>query len=658
MLVNRISGIQTRNRTSDRRAVSPAEAVQKQPLLRLSGFGVTFPAAHGGQIRAVEDVSISIGRGESYAFVGESGSGKTTTCLGFARLLADGKHELSGKAEFDGVDLVTTNSATLSRIRGHRIGVVFQDAAGRLDPLKTVRSHFLSTLRRLLGLQGRKALDKACECLAEVGLKDAATVLEKYPHELSGGMAQRVMIALALAGDPDLIIADEPTTALDLENRRRILTLLKNLTKDRGAALILVTHDLQAAAYCGRIAVFYAGQVVETADLTAGLTGLRHPYSTALLRTVPRLHQAEPPQPIGGVMPAHGHRSAFCRFASRCQSRQPVCMSEPAVFKVHQDGGVRCHLPAGSLPVNTGESHFPNAAMPEKKEKGRTPGVVELQGICKTFQAKPFLGLIGRGPAKEILRNVSLSVGQGECLALIGESGSGKSTVCNIVLGLSAPTSGQITFNFDGSGNSLSLGNHHLPRAQMVFQDVHSAFDPRLTIGSQIAEPLRVNGIGTARERHEAALRMLRKVRLEDDHMNARSSELSGGQLQRAAIARALMLEPGLLVCDEPTSALDVSVQAEIIGLFQELKQTLGVAILFVTHDLAAVWPLADRVAVMLSGEVVETGKPRQIAERPQHPYTRRLIELCTSFEKGLMGEGGAPAASTPFRQDLLEKVV
>ncbi|WP_417766669.1 oligopeptide/dipeptide ABC transporter ATP-binding protein [Stappia sp.] len=656
MLAKRLSDVQSGNQASFRRDVGPAEVVKTQPLLRLSGFGVAFPTADGGQVHAVEGVSITVGKGQSYAFVGESGSGKTATCLGFARLLARGRHRLSGQAVFDGIDLIAANNGALSKIHGRRIGVVFQDAVGRLDPLKTVRSHFLTTFRHLVGLRGRKAVEKAHASLAEAGLGDPASVLEKYPHELSGGMAQRVMIALALAGDPELIIADEPTTALDLENRLRILALLKNLTKTRDAALILVTHDLQAAAYCDRIAVFYAGQLVETADISAGLGELRHPYSTALLRSVPRLRQSEPPKPIGGVMPAHGERGDLCRFAARCQHRRSDCMLEPVVLRTHGEGSLRCHVPAETLPALATELRFSHASK-VKIVKKSVPAVIELREICKAYQTKPFLGLIKRGPARQILRNVSFSIGEGECLALIGESGSGKSTVCNIVLGLSAPTSGYVEFDFDGSNGPDPI-KRRLPRAQMVFQEVHSAFDPRLTIGRQIAEPLRVNGIGTAADRRDAALKMLRKVRLEDDLMNARSGQLSGGQLQRAAIARALMLSPRLLVCDEPTSALDVSVQAEIIELFKELKQTLGVAILFVTHDLATVWPLADRVAVMLAGEVVETGPPDHVSEKPRHPYTRRLIELCTAFESGLPGACDSTAGTNPGDHGQMEKVV
>ncbi|WP_338532130.1 ABC transporter ATP-binding protein [Nitratireductor thuwali] len=619
---------------------------------------MTFQTARG-EVRAVENVSIDIERGATYAFVGESGSGKTATCLGLARLLQS-RHRLTGSAAFDGFDLATADERTLAAIHGRRIGFVFQDAAGRLDPLRNVKSHFLTTTRRLLGLRGPAALARILESLRNVGLFDVEAVLAKFPHELSGGMAQRVMIALALVGNPDLIIADEPTTALDAGNRLTILSLLTRLARQHSASLILVTHDLKAASFCDVLAVFYAGQVVEIARIDHGYDMLRHPYSRALLRAAPHLAEEWPARPIPGTMPAHGERGSVCRFAPRCSARRIACMNEPLTFKEDRQGGVLCQFPmveesfdeATEL-ISAGETR--GAARPVLSEP-----VLELDRVSKAFHARSLFGFGRKRLGGHALLDVSLVVHKGECLALVGESGSGKSTICNLVLGMCQPSAGRVNLRIDGEEPFAGAARKSVPRVQMIFQDPQSAFDPRIPIGEQVAEPLRVNGIGTAASRLREARAMFDTVRLEHDFLSARPRQLSGGQLQRAAIARALILRPQLLVCDEPTSALDVSVQCEIVNLFGELKRSMGLAMLFVTHDLAAIRPIADRIAVMRAGEIVEEGSTAQIIAEPRHPYTQNLIDLSGGLSLGRADaqDRGRQPDLWPLGHDVREGVV
>lgn len=610
------------------------------PLLTIENYSVSFDTPNGPVV-AVEDINLAINRGETYAFVGESGSGKTVTCLGLVRLL-EGAYKTSGTVRLVDLDLTNVPDRALDNIRGRHIGIVFQDAVGSLDPIRTVGSHFAATIRRNTHLRGEAASRYAVELLAEVGLTDA-TVLAKHPHELSGGMAQRVAIALALVGDPELIVADEPTTALDAANKVRILQLLRRLCTQRRAALIFVTHDLLAAAkICDRVAVFYAGQIVEVARLNGGFSQLRHPYSLALLDSVPRLFGDPTPRPIPGEMPALANRDGLCRFRDRCPARVEKC----GAIALYPDRSGKtqalCHFPAAPrVGGHVDRVAKTINALPPQKSPTANAAIVELHEVSKTFGHKR-LDLFTRSSGHVALANVSLTVGKGECVALVGESGSGKSTIGRIILGLDRPTTGTVRFNLPQAARRLADSESKYP-VQIIFQDARAAFDPRLTIGQQIEEPLRVNHIGSPAMRQERVREMLNRVHLSPSLTSALPHEVSGGQLQRVGIARALVLNPSLLVCDEPTSALDVSVQAQIVNLLIQLKQSLGLSLLFITHDLAAARPLADRIVVLHQGAVVEAGETERVLQQAQHSYTQNLI---------LLSELGDPAGASAITHE------
>ncbi|WMT92551.1 ABC transporter ATP-binding protein [Pelagibacterium sp. H642] len=593
-------------------------------------------------IKAVEQITLSIRRGETIAFVGESGSGKTATCMGIARLI-EGAHTVSGSVVFGGIELTTAPDRDLDAIRGRRIGVIFQDAIGSLDPLRTVGSHFAAVIKRHTAKRGDLVTQRAMAILSEVGLSDA-DILKKYPHELSGGMAQRVAIALALVGDPELIIADEPTTALDAANKALILSLLQRLAIQRQAALILVTHDLLAAAKtCERVAVFYAGQLVETTELDPEFSRLVHPYSRALLDSVPRLSGDPTPRPIPGEMPSFADRDSFCRFRARCPAFIQRCSTVHLRADVLPVASALCLYPLRDEPSWA----RPTVSSTHARVGGQRAPAVELVKVGKIYARRslnPFHTMQRRA-----LASIDLAVGKGECVALIGESGSGKSTIGRIVLGLERPSEGEVRHHFSGAFGDVS---RRARRAQIIFQDARSSLDPRLTSLDQITEPMRVNAIGTAPERRSRALEMLDLVRLPSSVARALPRELSGGQLQRVAIARALVLNPGLLVCDEPTSALDVSVQAQIIGLLLRLKHELELSVLFITHDIAAARPLADRIAVLRNGSLVEISATEHLLNCPQHTYTRDLIAL-SGF-----GETARGGVETPIEAGFREEVV
>ncbi|WP_162894988.1 dipeptide ABC transporter ATP-binding protein [Rhizobium terrae] len=607
-----------------------SDAQPEPPLLCIEDYSVSFDTPAGRTV-AIEDINLEIDRGQTYAFVGESGSGKTVTCLGLVRLL-NGKHATSGSIWFDGVNLCDIPVRALDEIRGRRIGVIFQDAVGSLDPIRTVGSHFAATIRRNTGRRGPDASRHAVELLAEVGLDDGA-VLAKYPHELSGGMAQRVAIALALVGDPELIIADEPTTALDAANKVRILNLLRRLCTQRNAALIFVTHDLLAAAkLCDHVAVFYAGRIVEVAQLDVGFSKLRHPYSIALLRSVPRLVGDPAPRPIPGEMPSFADRDALCRFRDRCEYSVERCRTVAPGPDRFRRMHVQCHFPVNTtfgtaVPETADLSR--SVKFPATAPSSNAP-VVELRNVGKIFGGKR-LNPFAADNRHVALTGIDLAIGRGECVALIGESGSGKSTIGRIILGLDQPTTGTVKYNFAANDGGPRKTTRQYP-VQIIFQDARSALDPRLNIGQQIEEPLRVNHLGTAHMRRKRVAEMLDLVHLSPSFATALPHELSGGQLQRVEIARALVMNPSLLVCDEPTSALDVSIQAQIINLLMHLKQSLELSLLFITHDIAAARPLADRIAVLRQGALVEIGETERILRQARHPYTQELITL-TAYE-------------------------
>ena len=600
-----------------------------EPVLQVRDLVTRFETQRG-TVRAVQDVSFDVRAGETLALVGESGSGKSVTALSLMRLVRPPGRVVSGSVRFGGRDLLGLSEKEMRAVRGGGVSMVFQDPMSSLNPVMRIRTQLEETMLAHGKFTGTAARERAVELMRRVGIPDPEARLADYPHAFSGGMRQRVMIAMALANQPDVIIADEPTTALDVTIQAQILELLGELNRDLGTAIVLITHNLGVVARsCQRVAVMYGGRVVEQAPADELFAQPRHPYTRALLAATPHLAAARdvPLVPIDGRPPDLVAPIPGCAYAARCDAAQERCQREqPPEFS---DGGARAwecwvagedgQLPPAPLP-DVGER-------PNRDQRSDVP-LLSVEDLVKTFPVKRRAGRLRRTTTEvRAVDGVDLTIAPGETVGLVGESGCGKSTVARALLGIHPPTSGRITF--DGQDAS-ELSGEELRRfrsqVQLVFQDPMSSLNPRLTIGDAVREPLVVRGLaqGSAADRRVAEL--LELVGLDPEVATRYPHEFSGGQRQRIVIARALAVEPRLLVCDEAVSALDVSLQAQIVNLLQRLQRDLGLAYLFIGHDLATVRHISDRILVMYLGQVVESGPSELLTSRPQHPYTASLL--------------------------------
>ncbi|MCC2613936.1 ABC transporter ATP-binding protein [Neorhizobium sp. Rsf11] len=566
-----------------------------------------------GTVKAVNGVSFQIGQGERVAIVGESGSGKSAMAMSLLRLLAYPGKVVSGEINLDGRDLNRLSERQLNEIRGREVGTIFQDPMSSLDPVMRISKQMIPPIMRHLGLPQDKARAEAINWLDRVGIPDAARRIESYPFEMSGGMRQRVMIAMALSCRPRLIIADEPTTALDVTIQAQIVELLKELTAETGAAMVFITHDLGLVArFAHKVGVMYAGKLVEFGAVRDIFARPLHPYTQSLLDTIPPAHQQERRRlvQIPGVPPDMKQAVLGCAFKERCAGAHRHCFETAPELDMRQPG----HSAACWLPDGLGQDRFVEQALIPAMEPSGEPGdsrvVVEINNLHKHFVSRSSLPW-RKPPVLRAVNGISLRISKGEALGIVGESGCGKSTVARLLLGLDPATSGEIFI--DGM-------------AQMVFQDPSSSFNPKMTLSNIIQEPLVVTGWGTRTERQGRVRELLSQVGLDESYLHRYPSQLSGGQRQRVAIARALALKPSVVVADEPTSALDVSVRAQIINLLMDLKQKLRVSFVFISHDLLTVSYISDKIAVMYLGEVVEYGPADEVFHNPAHPYTQALI--------------------------------
>jgi peptide/nickel transport system ATP-binding protein len=580
---------------------------------------VTQFATASGVVHAVNGVSFQLYRGERLAIVGESGSGKSAMAMSLVRLLAFPGRVVSGEVLIGGRDVMGLSEKELNSIRGAEIGTIFQDPMSSLDPVMRIADQMVPPIMRHLGLSKVDAHDLALAWLDRVGIPDARQRIGAYPFEMSGGMRQRVMIAMALSCKPRLVIADEPTTALDVTIQAQIVELLKELTAETGTSMLFITHDLGLVArFAHKVAVMYAGRLVEIGSAVDIFARPRHPYSQSLLRTIPdaaggrrqRLMQ------IPGIPPDMRIPIAGCAFRPRCAAATEQCVTTaPGLTGRGRGHAAACWQPAGLGDVPA------TAAVTASVARGRTPvpaspvaarqDVFEINNLHKQFARTSVLPW-KKPVTVRAVNGVSLRLKRGETLGIVGESGCGKSTLARLLLGLDEPTAGQIYV----SGET-----------QMVFQDPYSSFNPKMKISSIIEEPLVVRGKGNRAERRAKVHSLISQVGLDENFLERYPSELSGGQRQRVAVARALALDPTVVVADEPTSALDVSVRAQIINLLCDLKEQLGVSFVFISHDLLTVRHVSDRIAVMYLGEVVEHGPADEIFEQPMHPYTRALLD-------------------------------
>jgi peptide/nickel transport system ATP-binding protein len=574
-------------------------------------------------VTAVDGISFDIEPGETVGLVGESGCGKTMTGSSIMRLLPPNGRIASGSVRLAGRELTALPERDMRQVRGRDVAMVFQDPLTSLNPTMTIGRQITEAVRLHRRVSAAEARARAVEVLRLVGMPQPEQRLHSHPHQLSGGMRQRVMIALALVCDPTALIADEPTTALDVTIQAQILQLLRDLRDRLSMGVLLITHDLGViAGQADRILVMYAGRIVESGPTREMFAHPRHPYTEALLGAIPRLDQDRNDElrSIPGLPPDLAHPPAGCRFAARCAFATDRCRTEDPALTDDGTRAYACFHPrlARQPVVETA----PRAAEERPVAEAGRP-LLELVDVRKEYPMPGRL-LARTAPTVKAVSSVSLTVSAGETFALVGESGCGKSTTGRLVVGLDEPTGGSISFDGETSGGRR-------PRVrptdlQLVFQDPSASLDPRMKVGASLLEPLAVQRVGR-RERSTRVAEMLDRVGLPANTLDRYPHEFSGGQRQRIGLARALMLGPRLVVADEPVSALDVSVQSQVLNLMKSLQRSMGLTYVLISHDLSVVRYLADRIGVMYLGKLMEVGPADRIYGRPTHPYTAGLLD-------------------------------
>jgi len=639
-----------------------------RPLLSIRDLVVEF-STPGGVVRVVDEVSYDVFAGETLGVVGESGSGKTVTVLAAMGLLPRRRlHAVRGQVIYDGDDLLSMPAEQLRAVRGSDIAMVFQDPISALNPVQRIGDQIAEAVELHERVGSRAARSRAVELLGLVGVPQPALRADQFPHQFSGGMCQRAMIAMAIANRPKVLIADEPTTAVDVSVQAQLLEVLRVAQRETGAAIVLISHDLGVIAETAdRLCVMYAGRVVESGTVPEVFARPRHPYTIGLLSCIPRLdREVSSLEPIPGQPPDPARLPAGCAFHPRCAlaAGRPACVERRPGPAEWSQGGRRsaCHF-ADELPQlvdpDAGERH--GAALtvpagdlaPADPHAGDGSAMLSVRGLVKQFPIRKGVLSATRGWVHAV-DDVSFSIPAGQTLGLVGESGCGKSTTARLLIRLDDPTAGTVMV---GGTDVAAAGRSALrrvrQRVQMVFQDPYGSLNPTLTVGDNVAEPLRVAGGVTRARRAARADELLGRVGLNAGHAARYPHELSGGQRQRVAIARALALRPDLLLLDEPVSALDVSVQAQVLNLLNELKAEFGLAYLLVSHDLSVVRYMSDRVAVMYLGKIVEIGPAAEVFGAPAHPYTRALLasvpqprprEPGQDYRAPLRGEVPSPA--------------
>ena len=605
-----------------------------KPLLEVTDLTVSF-ASEAGAVRAVRGMSYTVHPGETLAIVGESGSGKSVSSLAVMGLLP-GNAAITGQIKFKGQDLLTQNDKQLSHLRGSGISMVFQDPLSALTPVYTIGDQIAEAVLIHQRVSKAEAKKRAVELLDIVGIPNPKLRADSFPHEFSGGMRQRAMIAMAIANDPDLIIADEPTTALDVTIQAQVLEVLKKAKEVTNAATVLITHDLGVVAgFADRVMVMYAGKAVETAAVDEIFYHPRMPYTMGLLGSIPRMdvEEKEPLIPIEGTPPSLVGLPVGCPFATRCPIVVDKCREvEPGLDPTDRaDHFAACHRSVEIAQRNWSASEvFVRPEVPasqlEQVPREERDVVLELADLHRAFAIKKGAVIRRSVGSVRAIDGISLDIRQGETLGLVGESGCGKTTTIMEIMSLLPPQQGTIAVL--GKDTSRLKGqDRRTMRADLsiVFQDPMASLDPRMPIGDLLAEPMWVQKF--SKDRIKTRVReLLTMVGLRPEHASRYPTEFSGGQRQRIGIARALALDPKVIVLDEPVSALDVSIQAGVINLLDELKAKMGLSYLFVAHDLSVVRHIADRVAVMYLGRIVEIGETRKIFREPSHPYTQALL--------------------------------
>jgi peptide/nickel transport system ATP-binding protein len=607
-----------------------------------------FPLSHG-TIRAVDGVSFSVGRGKVLGLVGESGSGKTVTGFSILRLLDPPGEIVGGRILFDGMDLTRLAEDDMRKLRGRRIAMVFQDPMMALNPVLRIGTQMLETIQAHEPTTEEEARSRSIAALGRVGIPSPEERLAAYPHQLSGGMRQRVAIAIALLHRPDIIIADEPTTALDVTIQGQILHEMQRLIRETGTSMIWITHDLAVvSSLADEIAVMYAGRIVESGTVETVLTTPRHPYTRGLLDSIPDENpRGQPIRVIPGTTRSLKSLSPGCSFQPRCVRRADACAVMPDLIELEPGHAVRCIHPitlaesaAARAPAQQGcQQDAPGEGLTEASDV-----ILSVEQVTKVFVRK--VGIAGRivnllgadeKPEKVVaVDGVSFSIRRGEVVGLVGESGCGKSTLGRLVAGIAPLTGGSITYG-DGAGEPRAIDAAHGGELgiQMVFQDPYASLNPRMRVAEIIAEAPLHHGLISPAESEHFVVDMMEQVGLDPALRRRYPHQFSGGQRQRVGIARALAINPKLLVCDEAIAALDVSIQAQILNMFVELRERLGLTYLFISHDLGVVKHIADRVLVMYLGRIVEAAPTQELFAAPSHPYTQSLLESVPRIRRG-----------------------
>jgi peptide/nickel transport system ATP-binding protein len=636
-------------------------------------------------VHAVDGLSFEVEQGETVGIVGESGCGKSIAAMSIMRLLPHRAYIAAGEIKLDGRDLTKLSDEEIRKVRGNEIGMVFQDPMTSLNPTMTIGRQISEAVLIHRDVSKAEASERAAQVLGLVGLPKPSERLNDYPHQLSGGLRQRVMIAMALACEPKLLIADEPTTALDVTIQAQILRLLDTIKADLGMGIILITHDMGViAGRADRVVVMYAGQKVETAQTTELFRRVRHPYTEALLASIPRLDQdkTQALYSIPGIPPDLRNPPPACRFVARCAFATDQCRTASPVLRGDDPGHLfACYHPREVATSEIGEAAAAllaqaehnqalaktfgaeleildtgsaDAAPTPQSQESTTHGdvVLEFRNVSKEFAVNGGGILQRRTGTLHAVSDVSLSIRRGETFGLVGESGCGKTTLGRMGVALEGPTGGQVIFNGTDLNAISTSGLRELRRnIQFMFQDPYASLDPRMRVQEIISEPLDVARRGSKAERKQTVDRLLTEVGLPTDAASRYPHEFSGGQRQRLGLARAMALNPEVIVADEPVSALDVSIRSQVLNLMKRVQKTHGLTYMVISHDLSVVRYLADRIGVMYLGKLVEVGTSDDIYERAAHPYTAGLLE--TIPEPNPEVARAKAAAEVPIKGEL-----
>jgi len=630
-------------------------------LLEVDGLETRI-RLRSGTVHAVDDLSFDVETGETVGVVGESGCGKTMAAMSIMRLLPRGGFISGGEIRLHGRNLIGLTEEEMRKVRGDEVGIVFQDPMTSLNPTMSVGRQIAETVSIHRDVSKQAAMARAVETLEMVGVPRPRERVHDYPHQLSGGLRQRVMIAMALACEPKLLIADEPTTALDVTIQAQILHLLDRLKQDLGMGIVLITHDMGViAGRADRVVVMYAGRKVETAGTVALFRNVRHPYTEALLASIPKPDQdkTQPLYSIPGIPPDLRRPPLACRFAARCAFATDRCRAEdPPLGGDDPSHPFACFHPRHSSADEMGELGASLLAQAERNQAmvgaygkeleilvsgddeptappssesddgGRREHVLEFVDVTREFEVHAGAIFRKRIGTLHALSGIGLAIKRGETFGLVGESGCGKTTLGRIGVALDTPTSGHVVFNGVDLGSVKGGELRRLRRdLQLMFQDPYASLDPRMRVKEILAEPLDIAGRGTPAERLQTVHRLLDEVGLAHDSIGRYPHEFSGGQRQRIGLARALALNPEVIVADEPVSALDVSIQSQILNLMKRVQATHGLTYIVISHDLSVVRYMADRIGVMYLGKLVEVGPGNDIYAKPAHPYTAGLVE-------------------------------